>query len=54
MILCELRQVLVDIEDDGDGDDEGNGEEVGADELPYDIPVDDFQKAENVEPFYPL
>lgn len=39
MILRELGEILVEVEDYGNGDDQGNGEEIGADELLDDIPV---------------
>ena len=36
----EFRQVLVDVEDDGDRDDEEDGVDIGADKLDDDIPVE--------------
>ena len=40
VILDERVEILVDVEDDGDGDDQQNREEVGADEFSDDIPVE--------------
>ena len=37
MVGSELRQILVDVEDNGDGDNQGNGIDIGADELPDDV-----------------
>ena len=39
MILRELRQVLIEVEHDGDGDDQCNREEVVAYELLDNVPV---------------
>ena len=39
MILRELRKVRINVKDNRDGDDEGNGVEVGTNELLDDIPV---------------
>ena len=48
-ISSELRQVLVDVEDDGDGDDEDDGVDVGADELGDDIPVEARQESPRID-----
>ena len=53
MVRRELRQVLVDIDDDGYGDDEDDGVEVGAYELVDDVPVHTLDEAERVKPFHP-
>lgn len=39
MVLCEFCQILVNIEDDGDGDDEYDREDISPDKLLDDIPV---------------
>ena len=44
VILRELCQVLVHVEHDGDGDNQDDGEEIGADELLDDIPVEPFDE----------
>ena len=53
MILRELREVLVNVEDDRDGDNQGDGIEISAYELLYDIPVENLQIAFRVEIFHP-
>ena len=49
MILRELRQVLIDVEDNGDADDQDNGKEIGTDELSDDVSVEDLDIAERVQ-----
>ena len=49
MILCEFRQVLVEVEDDGDGDDQCDGEEIVAYELLDNVPVEPLDVPERVE-----
>ena len=44
MVLRKLREVLVEVEDQGDGDDQHDGEYVGADKLPDDVPVETTEK----------
>ena len=40
MVLCELYEVLVHVEHDTDRDDQYDGIDICADELAYDIPVE--------------
>ena len=49
MILGKLRQVVVEVEHDGNGDDERYREEVVAYELLDDIPVQSFDVSQWVE-----
>ena len=49
MRLGKLSQVLVDIEYDGNGDDECDGKEVGSDELAYNVPVECLDEPERVD-----
>ena len=49
MVFGELRKILVDIEHDGNRDDERNGEEIGGEELLDDVPVDGLDIAPGIE-----
>jgi len=53
VVLRELREVLIDVKDNGDGHDEDDGEEVGSDKLLDDIPVELMEISEWVQVFYP-
>ena len=54
MELRKLSQVLVDVEDDGDADDQGNGKEIGANELTDDIAIKNLDVAERVQFLHPF
>ena len=49
MVLAELRKVLVNVEDDGDADNQQYGIDVRTDELTYDIPVENFYVSQRVK-----
>ena len=49
MVLAELRKVLVNVEDDGDTDNQQYGIDVRTDELTYDIPVENFYVSQRVK-----
>ncbi len=49
MVFGELRQVLIDIEDDGYGDNQGYGEEICPDKLLDDVPIYPLDITEDVE-----
>ena len=53
MILRKLRQVLIDVEDYGNGNDEEDGEEIRTDKLLYDIPVESADVTEYIQLPYP-
>ena len=49
MVLCEFLQVLVKVEDNSDGDDQGDGEEIVAQKLLDNVPVELLDVPERVE-----
>jgi hypothetical protein len=49
MVLRKLCQVLIEVEDDGDRDDENDGEEVGANEFLDDVPIHAHDVAKRIE-----
>ena len=53
MILCKLCQVLVDIKYNTDGDNQEDGENIGADKLLDDIPIQTLDITERVDISHP-
>ena len=49
MILCEFRQVLVNVEYDRYRDDKENGIDISTYKLLYDVPIEALDVSENVE-----
>ena len=48
-IGCELCQMLIHVENDGDGDDENNGIDIGSNELGNDVSVDSPNISKRIE-----